>query len=177
MQIHIQGLADAGLMQENAAKVLADLIERLEIPEETKFFIEDLSFKVAFELNGQLQYASITREIGEEKMPEMFQVAVKLDKEGNIVYTADNEEESFHDPYTLAQAAGVEYEYQGIESMYSNDDLEVISYLESSEDEDQKVVAARYKIKGDDEYILIRYFKGEKLVAEKLVKNEIDEEN
>lgn len=177
MQIYMQGQADPKLMYENTTKVVANLLERLEVPEDTKLFIEDLSFKVSFEINGQLQYASITRDINGEKVPEIFQVAVKLDPEGRIVYVGDNEDESFYDGYTLAQAVGQEYEYEGIESLYPNEDLEVISYLESSEDDEKKVMAVTYKIKGDDDFSLIRYYKGEKIVAEKLVSNEINEEN
>lgn len=173
----MQGQADPKLMYENTTKVVADLLGRLEVPKDTKLFIEDLSFKVAFEINGQLQYASITRDINGEQVPEIFQVAVKLDEDGNIVYVGDNEEESFYDGYTLAQAVGQEYEYDGIESLYSNEDLEVISYLESSEDDYKKVMAVTYKIKGDDDFSLIRYYKGEKIVVEKLVSNEINEEN
>lgn len=177
MQIYMQGQANPKLMYENTTRVVADLLERLGVPGDTKMVIEDLSFKVAFEINGQLQYASITRKINGEEVPEIFQVAVKLDGEGSIVYVGDNEDESFYDGYTLAQAVGQEYEYEGIESLYDNEDLEVISYLESSEDDDKKVMAVTYKIKGDDDFSLIRYYKGEKIVAEKLVSNEINEEN
>lgn len=176
MQIYIQGTATPEQVVAHMKAVISDLLGRIEAPSNTTYKLVDVEFKVGFDFgDGTLQYAGIKREVGGEMVDEIFQVAVLLDENGEIKFSEDNENESFHDGYTLAQAAGVEYEYEGIESMYDNDDLEVLDYIEDSEEDDKKVMAARYKIKGTEK-ILVRYFKGEKLVAEKVFEGIEDSE-
>ncbi|MCW6094579.1 hypothetical protein LAV60_15515 [Clostridium sporogenes] len=165
MKVFINGkIREEGRIDEIISEVLETMSERIGVPEGTEFAIEDLEFKVAFNIDGKEQYATVPREVAGETVNEMFMVSAHLDKEGNLVQAEDNESESFYDGYTLAKAVGKEYEYTGTESKYSNDELEVIESIGENTDED--VMAVKYRVKASPEIEVVRHYKGNILIAE-----------
>lgn len=155
-------------MNRAMAVVLSDLTDRLGVPEEAEMAIEDLQFKAVFKINGQDQYISVPREVQGETIHEIFTVDVTLDDDGAVIKQVDNEEESFYDGYTMAQALGKDYDYQTIESGYIDSDLEEIERIEP---EESNVLAVRYKLLAEDETEVIRYYKTGNLVFEEEIKN------
>ncbi|HIE5864196.1 TPA: hypothetical protein ACXNXA_000250 [Clostridium botulinum] len=169
MKVFINGkVREEGRIDELISEVLETMSERIGVPEGTEFAIEDLEFKVIFNIDGKEQYATVPREINGEVINEMFMVSAHLDEEGNIIQEEDNEKESFYDGYTLAKAVGKEYEYTGTESKYSNDELEVIESVGENTDED--VMAVKYKVKANPDIEIVRHYKGNLLVAEYVYK-------
>lgn len=167
MQVYINGkIRQEQDLSMVIGEALKGLNEKIGVPEDTEIAITDIQFKVVFNVDGVESYATVSREVNGELVPELFAVSIHLDEDGNVIQSEDNEEESFYDPYTLAKAHGVEYQYEGIESNYKNDDLEVIDSL--GEPEPNEPMAVKYSIKGTDKE-LIRHYKGEKLVAEYVV--------
>lgn len=174
MKVVIKGSSTLNRAKSNISEVINKAISTFNLPEGTKLKIEDLEFKVRFEIDGKETYASVPREVQGETVHEMLMVAVHVDKKGKIDYTETNENESFHDGYTLAQAVGKEYQYESIESAYENDDLEIIEYIQSNESDDKKVMAVKYRVKNEEDTEVIRHYKGDKLVFEYVIKNKED---
>lgn len=165
MKIFVNGkIRQQGRVEELIQEVVNNLSNRIGVPEGTEIAIEGLEFKVVFSIDGQETYATVPREINDETVNEMFMVTVHLDEDGNVIQAEDNEEESFYDGYTLAQAVGQEYEYTGTESKYSNDELELIESIGDNSDVD--VMAVKYRVKAEPEVEVVRHYKGDLLVAE-----------
>lgn len=165
MKVFINGkVKQKGRVEEIIQEVVDNTATRIGVPPGTEIAIEGLEFKVVFKINGEETYATVAREINGETINEMFMMSVHLDEEGNIVDTDDNEKESFHDGYTLAQAVGKEYEYTGTESKYENDELELLESL--GENSDTDVMAVKYRVIAEPEVEVVRHYKGDLLVAE-----------
>lgn len=165
MKVTIKGrLGKQGMVEERVDEVIHNMAERIGVPDGTKFIVEGLEFKVIFVIDGVETYASVPRDINGETVNEIFEVVVDLDEDGNIVQTADNEAESLLDGFTLANSIGQEYQYEGVESGYSNDELEVIDSV--GENTEFDVMSVRYQVIGDPDTEILRHFKGNKLVAE-----------
>lgn len=163
MKVNVKGIVrESERVTSLVEEVIANMSERIGIPEGTEVAIEDLEFKVIFTIDGQEQYATVPRDVNGETFNEMFNVVVHLDKEGKVVQAEDNEDESFYDGYTLSQAAGTEYEYEGILSAYQDEELELIEELGDSVD----VHSAKYQLKSDPEVEIVRHYKKDQLVAE-----------
>jgi hypothetical protein len=146
-------------------EVLNTMAERIGVPDGTTVELEGVEFKAVFIMDGEKRYATVPRTINGIETDEIFTVEVTIGEDQRIVTEVDNEEESFYDGYTLANAIGVEYEYEGIESAYSNDDLEVIDSI--GENTDSDVMAVTYRIKETGQY-LSRMYKGNLLVSERV---------
>lgn len=143
----------------NAVQAMGD---KLDIPLDTAFVIEDISFKVKFIIDGEEKYVSVPREIDGEVIDEIFVVDMTLDSEGEIVDAVDNEDKSEYDGYTLAQALGKEYVYEGIVSAYDDNELMKIEQLGTDTD----VKAVKYRLVDNPEIEILQHYKGELLVAE-----------
>lgn len=164
MKVNVKGIVrKEGRVEELVEEILANMAKRIGVPEGTQVAIEDLEFKVIFSINGEEQYATVPREINGETVNEMFNVVVHLDENGNVKQAEDNEDESFYDGYTLAQAVGQEYQYEGTESSYDDEQLEEVEVLGS---ENVDVKSIRYTLKSDPEIEIVRHYKGDLLVAE-----------
>lgn len=155
----------------NIYEVVAGTAEKIGIPKDTLFQLEDVSFKVAFELDGKAMYATVPREINGKKYNEMLEIVAEMDEKGNIKELKDNEEESFVDGYSLAKAVGEDYQYEGIESAYSDEELKQID-----EFGDDEVRAVKYELRNNPDYQVVRHYKVidgyDTLIAEyKLIKD------
>lgn len=147
---------------DNILEIVTTMAKRMGLPDDILFCIENVSFTVAFDIDGKPQYATVPREINGKKINEMFEVIAEMDEDGNIKETTDNEEESFVDGYSLAKAAGEEYKYEGIKSKYKDTELEPISELKVEDG----ARAVKYNIKAEPDKELVRHYKEDKIVAE-----------
>ncbi|OAA90884.1 hypothetical protein [Clostridium ljungdahlii] len=165
MKVYLQGITQVNKLEELIKKVVLKMAERIGLEASVNFKVEDVEAKIMFNMDGNDTYATVPRDVQGTVANELFEVLVPLDREGNIDEdkVKDNEKESFYDGYTLAQALGKEYKYEGIESKYRNGDLKIIEYL--GENTPGEPMAVKYSIKGTDRE-LIRHYKGDKLVAE-----------
>jgi hypothetical protein len=139
--------------------------EKLELTDEmfSKIQLEDVSFKVIFtDIYGVETYISVPRDVQGETVHELFEVNVELDEDGNIFDFEDNEEESKVDGFTLAQAVGLEYNYEGIESFFKDEELVEVDRYGIEGD----VLAVKYSKVVDEASEVLRHFKGDLLVAE-----------
>ncbi|GAB6153707.1 hypothetical protein JCM17380_24570 [Desulfosporosinus burensis] len=169
MKVFINGkITREGRMDELVSEIVNTMGKRIGVPENTKITIEGLGFKVIFHIDGVDTYATVPRDVNGETVNEMFSVSVHLDEDGNIIQTEDNEEESFYDGYTLAKSVGQEYQYEGTESAYSNDELELLESLGENTGDD--VMAVKYRVIADPETEVLRHYKGDLLVAEYVYK-------
>lgn len=165
MKVIVNGkIKEQGRVEDLVAEIIANMAKRIGVPDGTEVAVEGLEFKVIFIADGQEQYATVPREVNGETLNEIFTVVVHLDENGNVVQAEDNEKESFYDGYTLAQSVGQEYNYEGTESKYQNDELEVIESL--GENTSTDVMAVKYKVKANPEIEVVRHYKGDLLVAE-----------
>lgn len=169
MKIQFKGkFSSPEKMNRAMAVVLSDLMDRLGVPKEAEMAIQDLQFKAVFNINGQDKYISVPREVQSETIYEIFTVDVALDEDGAVIKQVDNEDESFYDGYTMAQALGKDYDYQTIESGYADSDLEEIERIEPDESD---VLAVRYNLLTEDGTEVIRYYKAGNLIFEEVIKN------
>lgn len=169
MKVIINGkMGMFGMIENTVLEVIETMAERIGVPEGTEFAIEGLEFKVIFTIGGKESYATVPRDINGETVNEMFMVSVHLDEEGNIIQAEDNEQESFYDGYTLAKSAGQDYQYEGTESAYRKDELELLESLGDNNTDD--VMAVKYKVIADPDTEVLRHYKGDLLVAEYVYK-------
>lgn len=169
MKVFINGKINRdGQIEDIIHEVVNTMAGRIGVPENTAITIEGLEFKVIFHIDGQDTYATVPRDVNGETVNEIFMVSAHLDEDGNIIQTDDNEEESFHDGYTLAQSIGQEYEYEGTTSAYEDAELEIIESL--GENTSTDVMSVKYKVIADPETEVVRHYKGDLLVAEYVYK-------
>ena len=157
-------IKEIGRIDDLISGVVDNVAQRIGVPEGTALAIEGLEFKVVFTIDGEETYASVPREVNGETINEMFMISVHLDEEGNVIQAEDNEGESFYDGFMLAKSIGQEYNYEGIESKYENDELEVIDSM--GENTENDVMAVRYSLIADPLIEIVRHYKGNRLVAE-----------
>jgi len=156
----------------NIYEVVAGTAEKIGIPKGTLFQLEDVNFKVAFALDGKALYATVPREINGKTFNEMLEIVAEIDENGEVKDIQNNEEKSFVDGYSLAKAVGEDYEYEGIESAYGDEEL-----VQVDEFGDDEVRAVKYELKDDPDYQVVRHYKVidgvDTLIAEyKLIKPE-----
>lgn len=169
MKVQFKGKFDKPAKMDRAMSVvLSDLFDRLGVPEGAEMAIEDLQFKVVLTIDGQEQYVSVPREVEGETIHEIFTVEVQLDENGHVVKKVDNEEESFFDGFTMAQALGKEYKYEVIESGYNDADLEEVGSINP---EGTDVRGIRYKLLTEEGTEIFRYYKADNLVFEEEIKS------
>lgn len=138
-------------------EIVADIMERANIPQNTKFKVKDLSCNISFMVDGVENGLTVTHNGNQE----MFTVMAKIDSKGNVEKAVNNEKESFIDDYTKSVITGEEKEYKEfIKSEYDAKDLVFVNELCV---EDKKEVV--YKHEGLNTYVL-QYFVGDKLVGE-----------
>lgn len=109
-----------------------------------------------FMINGEPQYVTVNH----DGVPELFTVAVKLDEKGNIERAVNNENESFLDEYTRAMAKGETKEYEPIQSIFKDEELEVVRVNDGG---DIQEVISRHLATGDT---VVQYYKNDVLVGE-----------
>ncbi|WMU08169.1 hypothetical protein vBCtySFA70_00065 [Clostridium phage vB_CtyS-FA70] len=168
MKINFKGkITSEQQLINNIMEVVSTIGKRSGVPENTAFVIVDPIIKVAFLIDGEERYATVPRKVGDKDINELFEVKVTLDEKGDIAGSVDNEDESFADPYSMAKAVGVEYQYEGIESEYDDTKLKIVESI--GDNTDIAPMAVRYEIEDDSKHDLVRHFKGNKLVAEYLI--------
>jgi len=118
--------------------------------------IDRAEIVLAFKVNGEEQYATVVH----EGVQELFTVAIKLDEKGNVVKAVDNENESFLDDYSRAVAKGETKEYEVIESVFKDEELELVR---TNDGGDIQEIIYRHKVSGDT---VVRYIKNGELVGE-----------
>lgn len=125
------------------------------------FAIRDAQVGVLFNVDEEPQYLTVVH----DGQPEIFTVNVKLDDNGEIDRTLDNEKESLNDEYTKAVNRGEESPItKEIESVFNDADLEEDKVVDAG---DLKEI--HYKLKGSDDAV-VRYYRNDTLVGEALLK-------
>ncbi|WP_304427674.1 hypothetical protein [Romboutsia ilealis] len=161
MRIQTKGTTGLSKVNGMIKEIVTGILEKAELDTKTPFKIQDFTCDIVFDIEGKEQKMTVNH----DGLDEVFTVAIKLDKKGNIDYSVDNTEKSFIDDYVRSEMTGQEIKYERIESMYNDTDLE---YLESNEigDIQEKI----YKLK-DSSNNVVRYYKCKDLVGEVELKN------
>lgn len=130
--------------------------------------IKDAQVGVVMFIGGEPKYLQVEP----AGVPEIFQVYVKLDENGEIEGApVDNQDKTFLDDYTLAISKGETYNFNDpIESEYDAENLELVNTVDGGD-----LVETYYNIKegpyaGD---LVVQYRRNHVLVAEfRLVKKD-----
>lgn len=160
MIIKFNGSMDLAQLKTNIETIVDDIIRRAGL-EGRNIAIKDAQVGILFNTDDTPQYLTVTH----DGVPEIFEVNVKLNDEGEIDRTLDNEKESFHDDYTRAVANGETSPIvEEIESVFNDEDLEQVDSIDAG---DLKEV--HYNVKDTDD-VVVRYYRDDLLVGEALVK-------
>lgn len=160
MIIKFNGTMTVEQLGKNIETVVADIIERAGI-ESKEIKIKDAQVGTLFTADTNPQYLVVTH----GDVAEIFEVNVKLNTEGEIDRTVDNEKDSFIDDYTRAVAKGEESPItEAIESVFSDEELEQTEVIDAGD-----LQEIHYKLK-DTQDEVIRYYRNNVLVGEALAK-------
>ena len=139
--------------------LVKDVLSRAEM-KLSEYSIRDAQVGVIFNVGDEPQYLTVEH----DGTPEIFTINVKLDKNGEIERTVDNEEQSFHDEFTKAVNRGEESPInKEIESVFNDDDLEKLHTVDAGD-----LQEVQYKLKGTDDKV-VRYYRNGVLVGEALL--------
>ncbi len=147
--------------------IVSDVQARAGVPD-AKFTIKDVEVGILFNVEGEKSYLSVTH----DGVAEPFKVHVKLDKNGDIDTTVDNEKESFLDDYSRAVAKGEQSPagHDPIESIFNDDDLKEVH------EEDGGDLVAKYYEHTKEDLLVVRYFRNGVLVGESGYKKKLEKE-
>lgn len=140
-------------------KLLKEIIKEVQNKvgvEKAPVKIEKAEIVATFKVNGEPQYVTVVH----DDLPELFTVAVKLDDNGNIEKSVDNEKETFLDDYSRAVAKGELTNYEEIQPSFKDEELEEIR---TNDGGDIKESLFRHIETGNT---VVRYYKNDKLVGE-----------
>lgn len=150
-------------------EVVTEVLEKANLPKDTKYKIRDLSCMVVFMVDGEEKALTVNH----GGLDELFTVKTALDKKGKIDKSVNNSKTSFLDNYTRSVMKGEEMDYSQIKpinSEYADKDLEPLSVLEV-DGKAEKV----YRHLEKNIYVL-RYYLNDMLVGE-METNTIPEEH
>lgn len=167
MIIKFNGSMTVDQLSTHIKQITSDIQKRAGI-DRCDISVKDVQVGVLFHTQAgeEPQYLTITH----DDVPEVFQVNVKLDDNGNIVRSVDNEKESFYDDYTRAINKGEDSPcITEIESVFMDEDLEQLDVVDAG---DLKEI--RYSVKDSDD-IVIRYYRNGILVGEAFLKSKQDD--
>lgn len=142
---------------ENMGTVVKDITERAGLSvKENDIKLKDVQIGVTFNVDGQERFL----EVCHDGITELFTVNVKLTEAGEIDLTKDNEEETFLDDYTRAIAKGEEKEYTAIESVYNQEELQLVDSVDGGD-----IVENIYKHEKTGDTV-VQFYKNSELVGE-----------
>lgn len=156
MRIQTKGITTLSKVQKLIKEIVNETLIKANIDPDIKFKIEDFSCDVVFIVDGKDQKITVNH----DGLPEIFTMGIKLDSKGNVDMSTDNSKKSFIDDYVRQEMTGQVKEYQTIESMYSDTDLEELQTTQFGD-----VMETTYEIVGTDEH-LVRYYKNDNLIGE-----------
>lgn len=140
-------------------QIIRDIVKDIEGRaglDSTDIKIKDTQLGILFSVDNESKYITVDH----DGLPEIFQVQVQLDEQGNVVKSVDNEKETFLDDYSRSVAMGTEAPCQvEIESVYQEKDIRIFDTFDYGDlTEKHYVHLSGAKI--------IRYYRGSILVGE-----------